>query len=351
MKTVHNLIVLVFVVIVGFSLSLAAGPLDTGHGRNPLPQGNYHKGIDNGDGVVLLNPFHPLNKSNTSPFLNPATEHQNPQGDKAAFAQKTKKLQIPFIANNGQVDDRVKFYANTFGGTVFVTKDGEIVYALPKSDDAEGREIHRKDAKNTKERTEGGMAVGANGRSPLHLSVPPAENEALQYEYENDGTAALVLSNFDEFASLDPSYTGQPVSHTPKITGIALREHLVGAKIGEVGGEGRAETRVNYFKGNDKGNDPEKWKTDVSTYDMVNLGEVYEGIDLKLKAYGDNVEKLFCVKPGADPEQIKVGLSGIQPTGNSPQPCRVGTAHRNIWGEIHHRGTETRRNGLMVARP
>jgi len=53
--------------------------------------------------------------------------------DKAAFAQKTQKLQMPFIANKGRVDEQVRFYAKTFGGTVFVTKDGEIVYALPGS--------------------------------------------------------------------------------------------------------------------------------------------------------------------------------------------------------------------------
>src|SRR3990167_2786955 len=54
----------------------------------------------------------------------------SPQLDKAEFAQKTKKLQMPFIANKGQVDEQVEFYAKTFGGTVFVTKNGEIVYAL-----------------------------------------------------------------------------------------------------------------------------------------------------------------------------------------------------------------------------
>ena len=52
---------------------------------------------------------------------------------KAEVIQKTAKLQMPFIANNGQMDERVKFYANTFGGTVFVTEDGEIVYALPNN--------------------------------------------------------------------------------------------------------------------------------------------------------------------------------------------------------------------------
>ena len=78
----------------------------------------------------------------------------NPQPDKAVFAQKTQKLQMPFIANNGQVDEQVEFYAKTFGGTVFVTKDGEIVYALPKSGDGEDGETHRKAAKCAKERSE-----------------------------------------------------------------------------------------------------------------------------------------------------------------------------------------------------
>ncbi len=62
-----------------------------------------------------------------------STSTGDPKLDSAAFAQKTKKLQIPFLANNGQVDEQVKFYANTFGGTVFVTKDGEIVYSLPNN--------------------------------------------------------------------------------------------------------------------------------------------------------------------------------------------------------------------------
>ena len=37
---------------------------------------------------------------------------------------------------------------------------------------------------------------------------------------------------------------------------------------------------------------------------------MYDGIGLRLKAYGNNVEKLFTVMPDANPESIKVGLSG-----------------------------------------
>ncbi|MBI5892862.1 MAG: hypothetical protein HZB79_04290, partial [Deltaproteobacteria bacterium] len=50
---------------------------------------------------------------------------------------KIAKLNIPFILNQGQTHEDVRFYANTFGGTVFVTKDGSVVYSIPK-DEARG---------------------------------------------------------------------------------------------------------------------------------------------------------------------------------------------------------------------
>jgi hypothetical protein len=42
------------------------------------------------------------------------------------------KLPLPFIENKGQVHEDVAYYAKTFGGTVFVTKDGRLVYNLPE---------------------------------------------------------------------------------------------------------------------------------------------------------------------------------------------------------------------------
>jgi hypothetical protein len=53
----------------------------------------------------------------------------------AETKQKLSKLQIPFIANQGQGDKEVKFYARTFGGTVFVTETGELVYSFAKLED------------------------------------------------------------------------------------------------------------------------------------------------------------------------------------------------------------------------
>ena len=51
-------------------------------------------------------------------------------------AQALASVRLPFIANEGQVDARVAYYAHTFAGTVFVTRQGQLVYALggPRTD-------------------------------------------------------------------------------------------------------------------------------------------------------------------------------------------------------------------------
>ena len=63
---------------------------------------------------------------------------------KNAIMKKTLKICLPFITNEGQIldnDNNVRFYANTFGGTVYVTKTGEIVYSLPKLEKKERNEV------------------------------------------------------------------------------------------------------------------------------------------------------------------------------------------------------------------
>src|SRR5262245_57333933 len=49
----------------------------------------------------------------------------------AEVARQVDRLAVPFVANAGQSDPRVAYSASTFSGTVFVTKEGELVYALP----------------------------------------------------------------------------------------------------------------------------------------------------------------------------------------------------------------------------
>ena len=160
------------------------------------------------------------------------------KADKQTIIQKVMKLQMPFIANEGQVDKKVAFYAKTFGGTAYVTQKGEIVYSFPK--------------------------------------IAPKDK-----------------ATDNESASKD-------------IKALTLKETLVGALLPSQQGENQSPTKVNYFIGNDKN----KWKTNISTYNSVSFGEVYGGIELSLKAYGKTVEKVFTVQPGADPKTIKLKMEG-----------------------------------------
>jgi len=223
----------------------------------------------------------------------PQSENMSPtsigdqQLEKAEVIQKTKKLQMPFIANEGQTDEKVAFYAKTFGGTVFVTKDGEIVYALPNnSPDVETQCL-------------ASLMHSPSGLSPLK---------------RGDKGVCKTTPTLNDMKETHP----RPLLLEGR-SGVVLKEQFVGAKVKTIQGEEKSATKVSYFKGKD----PSKWKTNISTYDVVSLGEVYDGIELKLKAYGNNVEKLFCVKPDANPEQIKISLSGAKDCGVQNAECGI----------------------------
>ena len=211
------------------------------------------------------------------------------------FITKTAKLQMPFIANNGQVNGQVKFYAKTFGGTVFVTKEGEIVYALPGRDEGQGAGVRDWES-GVEEAGHGPRIAGSGIQSP---------SEMLDFFLIScsHSISKIISPNYD-YSIQHPEFSNP----NSEILGVALKEQFVGAKTITIQGEEKSVTKVNYFKGND----PSKWKTNISTYDSVNLGEIYDGIELKLRAYGNNVEKLFCVKPGAGPDSIKINVEGIK---------------------------------------
>jgi len=159
-------------------------------------------------------------------------------------SKRLESLNVPFVENKGQVHEDVSFYARTFGGTVFITKAGELVYSLPVKD--------------------------GNSVSP-------------------------------ERGKVDVPSTGE-------LKGVTLRERLMGAEVKRIKAGEEAPTRVSYFIGSD----PTRWKSSLTTYRQVSLGEVYDGIELRLRAYGNNVEKLFYVSPGADPSLIRIALCGAK---------------------------------------
>jgi len=136
--------------------------------------------------------------------------------------EKTASMSMPFIKNEGQADPKVKFYANTFAGTAYLTEN-DLTYVIPTED------------------------------------------------------GSFVIKEAPHGGDLTPS------------------------------ADAPSETVVNYFKGTE-----ENWHTDVPTYDSVSAGFVWDGVSLSLKAYGNNIEKLFTVFPGTNPNVIKMNFDGVK---------------------------------------
>lgn len=86
-----------------------------------------------------------------------------------------------------------------------------------------------------------------------------------------------------------------------------VTESLVGGRSLPVAGS-PASTRVSSFIGAD----PSHWRSNVSTYTTVRFVEVYPGVQLELKAYGQAVEKIFTIAPRAMPQRIRMRVQGAQ---------------------------------------
>jgi len=169
--------------------------------------------------------------------------------NKGAIMAKALSLAVPFVKNVGQFDAAVKYAADLFAGRFFLTGN-ELVYSLVKR---EGKKAVRPDR--------------------LRQQVEPEQK-----------------------------VPGK---------GLAFRECFIdkkGLKIDfKISGKQQATTKVSYFKGNDAS----KWRSNVPSYQSVSLGEVYPGIEVKLKASGKNVEKIFYVSPQGNVADIKIGVAGV----------------------------------------
>ncbi len=176
--------------------------------------------------------------------------------DKAAVIGRVSGLQMPFIENRGQIgDDSVRFYAKTFAGTVYVTERGEIVYSIVKTKPAAKNSIY------------GHIASGRRIKSSTSRAVALRERPV---GFEKTGTEGGTVS--------------------PYPLGIH-----------------RSAARVNYFIGG-----KENWRTGIPTWREVSLGEVYNGIELRLRAYGKNVEKVFTVQPEGSVGDIRLEVEGAE---------------------------------------
>ncbi len=201
-----------------------------------------------------------------------------------AALKKMAALSVPFVANAGQWDAQAAFAAQTFAGTLFVTNLGELVYSLP------GKPI---------------AAVPTSAGGEEIAALPVSQRVGVKAPEQRGPGWSLTET------LIDP--TGKPRS-------------MAAGTLQAPAGYRPMQASVSYLIGNDE----TKHAKALNTYERVNLGDMYPGINVQLRATGNNIEKIFTVAPQQDATQIHIQLAGaarleigdqgelIAHTGNGP---------------------------------
>ena len=158
--------------------------------------------------------------------------------------KKMAALSVPFVPNAGQWDAKAAFAAQTFAGTLFVTNLGELVYSLPGK--------------------------------PIPAALTRADGEEI---------AALPVSQRVGARAAEPrgpgwSLTETLIDHTGKPRSMAA------GTLQAPTGYRPMQASVSYLIGNDE----TKHAKALNTYERVNLGDMYPGINVQLRATGNNIE-------------------------------------------------------------
>ena len=72
---------------------------------------------------------------------------------------------------------------------------------------------------------------------------------------------------------------------------------------------GRLASTSNVFHGND----PSQWRTSIPNYGRLEVHGIYRGVDLAYYGNGHELEYDVVVKPGADPNQVRLRFEGVDP--------------------------------------
>lgn len=151
------------------------------------------------------------------------------------------------------------------------------------------------------------------GRIALPFLRNDGQNDsAVAYYAPTFAGTAFIMRSGEIVYSLPPPAargrrSGRPPAPSPRGGGWTLTEAPVGGSARPAGRE-PAPGRASFFLGND----PARWKGGVETYAVISLGEVWPGVEMRLKAHGRNVEKLFEVGPGADSSRIRMRIGGAR---------------------------------------
>jgi hypothetical protein len=161
------------------------------------------------------------------------------------------KLPLYFIENRGQVDERVHYYVQGKETTLYFTPQG-VTFVLDKP-------------------------------RPVFSQVPPMER---------NGFLPVALQS-------DSQPTAEPQRWVLKLDFVGANPNVVPQ------GQEVTPAVMSYFKGS-----RDQWQTGLPTYRSLVYPELWPGIDLVYSGTGGHLKYTFVVRPGADPQQIKLAYRG-----------------------------------------
>ncbi|KKL20761.1 hypothetical protein LCGC14_2452240 [marine sediment metagenome] len=165
----------------------------------------------------------------------------------AAVQEAMAKLPLYFIKNEGQADRRVSYYLQGGNTSLYFTSKG-VTFALTEK---------------------GETSTAANPGAAATPKTPAPGSRATNRRW-------------------------------------AVKQEFLGANpASRPSGQQLTDARVSYFKG-----PRSKWKTDLPTYSKVTYPDLWPGIDLVYSGNASKLEYTMVVKPGADPEQIRLAYRG-----------------------------------------
>ena len=135
-----------------------------------------------------------------------------------------------------------------------------------------------------------------------NINLPFVENQGQINNTEVKYSSQIFIGN------VYISDNGIDYSIIANNTSWGLNERFGNSNTVKVQGIQRTQTQVNYYLGND----PTNWKTNIPTYQQVQYKNLYNGIDLNLKTYGNNIEKIFTINPWANPSDIQILINGSE---------------------------------------
>lgn len=158
----------------------------------------------------------------------------------------------------------------------------------------------------------------AYGRIPLHFE-PNRGQAPVEAKFISRGgghSLYLTLSGLVLVPANGPVVPGPEVGARPIAASATLTMRFAGGNpLPEIAAVDPLPGRVNYFAGSD----PSAWLVDVPTFARVGYRNVYPGVDILWYGNRRELEYDVVVAPGADPNAVRLDVSGARSVEIDPQ--------------------------------